>query len=90
MAGVAVGADGTVGVVGELLAASLLRDALPVLPVAKELAVVRVADRSQVGALDFRRDVLRQCPAVRGTARALCVILLQAIEPGLVVARARA
>ena len=58
--GVAVGADRAPRIVGELLAASFLRDLLAVLPVAQQLSVRGIADRREVRLLDPLGDVLRQ------------------------------
>src|SRR4029077_20868015 len=60
MARVAVAAHRTLGIVGELLAATFLRDALAVFPVARPLAVGGPLDRRQVHFLDHFRDVLGQ------------------------------
>src|SRR5437870_1546429 len=83
VAGVAVGADGAFGIIGKLLAATLLRNPLAVFPVTEKLAVGGIADRGEVRLLDRRGNILRRCVACGKAAGALRLILLQAVEPGL-------
>src|SRR5207253_6511681 len=61
VAGVAIGADGALGIIGKLLAATLLRNPLAVFPVTEKLAVGGIADRGEVRLLDRRGNILRRC-----------------------------
>src|SRR5437773_424395 len=83
VAGVAIGADGAFGIIGKLLSSTLLRNPLAVFPVTEKLAVGGIADHGEVRLRDRRGNTLGRCVARGEAAGALCLILLQAVEPGL-------
>jgi len=80
MARVAVGADRSFRIIGELLAASFLGDLFAVLPVAAEPAIGGLADCREILLLDPRGDILRDRLAGVLAAHALRFILIESIE----------
>ena len=68
---VAVTANRAGGIVGELLAASLLRNLLPIFPIAEQISIGRILDGRQIERFNFLRDVAWRCLAGEFAAKVL-------------------